>query len=171
MNCKLNIVFLIFALHVSFTLHAQSTLNTAQDYFNEASKRYVNKDIAGALSFLDKGFEKYPEDVKLNELTELILREQEQQQQSCSSNQNKDQQKQQKDQQKDQEKKEKDQEKDQQKEKKEQNKEQQPEKKDGLSKEEAEKILNALQKQEQDVKDKADKKLIPVGVKNIEKDW
>ncbi|OQA01574.1 MAG: Tetratricopeptide repeat protein [Bacteroidetes bacterium ADurb.Bin408] len=51
---------------------------------------------------------------------------------------------------------------------KEQQKEQQN--KNEISKEDAERILNALEKQEKDVKDKVDKQLVPVKIKN-EKDW
>lgn len=53
---------------------------------------------------------------------------------------------------------------------KEQQKQQQQQQKNEISKEDAERILNALEKQENDVKDKVDKQLVPVKIKN-EKDW
>ena len=101
------------------------------------------------------------------------LQEQEQQQQE-QQNQEQDQEKQEQDQDQDQEKQEQDQDQDQEKQEQDQDQqqqEQQPPRPQEISKEDAERMLNAIQQQEKDVKEKVDKKKAAVAKVKTDKDW
>ena len=79
----------------SFCLYGQ----TANDYFHNSSKLYINGNNQGAKDLLAQGIKKYPNDPKLNSLDQLIEEEEppedkenEEQQEQQDGDQNKDQQ-------------------------------------------------------------------------------
>lgn len=165
----------------AMNLAAQDTaaVKTPMDYFNLAAKQYVKEDKMSALRTLDQGLQQHPQDARLRKLATELLKEQQQQQQQ----QQQDQQKQ--DQQKDgsskpdQSKGGQDQQKQQQ-----QSDQQQAdpsqERKQGEQKQprpgeiapqDAKRILDALDRQEQEVQSKMRQRQQPTPKVPVDKDW
>lgn len=157
--------------------------NTAEAYFNRASKEYVKQDKMLALRTLDEGLQKYPTDPKLLKLAEELVKQEEkdqqQQQQQKEQQQKQDQQKkdsEQKEQQgenKEQQQKEKDQrEKPQEQAEQGQQKEPNGQPRSGtIAPQDALRMLDALERSEKDVQEKVRARRRPAVRRNIEKDW
>lgn len=158
-------------LLVGLCAHAQTP---PEQYFNKAAREYVKEDRITALRTLDEGLRAHPGDARMRRLAEAILKEQQQQQQSSqqqNQQQNQDQknQDQQGQQQEPQEEQRQGNEQEQRAEEREQQqRRQQP---GELSKEEAERMLDALERREQDVQNQVRSKLRPARRATIEKDW
>jgi alpha-galactosidase/6-phospho-beta-glucosidase family protein len=147
--------------------HAQTP---PEQYFNKAAREYVKEDRITALRTLDEGLRAHPGDARMRRLAEAILKEQQQQQQSNQQQnqdqKNQDQQEQEREQQKEQE------EGNEQEQRAEEREQQQRRQQPGeLSKEEAERMLDALERREQDVQNQVRSKLRPARRASIEKDW
>lgn len=154
---------------------------TADEYFNQAARQYVKEDRLTALRTLDKGLRAYPQDPKLRKLAEELLKNEQQKQNQQQQEQKK------QEQQKQQEKQEKQQQEQQQAEQQqEQQREEQGEqrqaeerearsgdqqKPNGMSQRDAERMLDALERREQDVQQQVRAKLRPTRRARIEKDW
>lgn len=166
---------LMVAIFAPFGLLRAQT-PTAEDYFNQAGKQYVKEDKLAALRTLDRGLQAFPGDARLLKLAEELIKEQQDQQQQQQK-----QEQQQEDQQDQQGEKEKQQQQDQQKQSEEN--EQAKQQEEGQEKQEAqrqpgriapqdaERILDALERKEQDTQDKVRAKLRPVRRVPIDKDW
>ena len=122
---------------------------TAQDFFHPSAQQYINGNFETCGQTLAEGLAKYPNDVDLNALAELLKKKKEEQKQ-----------KQQQQARKDKEKKEQDKKKEQQK---------QPADKNKMNKKEADQILQALRENEKE----AQKKKAPIKAdgRYVEKDW
>lgn len=142
---------------------------TALDYFNQAAKQYVKEDKLAALKTLDKGLRAHPGDARMLKLAEELLKEQrnqQQQQQNQQEQQGSQEEQQQAQQQRDQEQ--------QQKPGEERSAQENGERKplpDRIAPEDAERMLDALERQEQDTQEKVRSKLRPAHRRRIEKDW
>lgn len=188
---------LLFIASLFAFLCGRAQENTADGYFNLASKEYVKQDKMQALRTLDKGLAQFPGDPKLLKLAEELIKEDEKQQQEQQQEQKKDQDKkdqQEKDKKDQQEKDKKDQEgqdkkdqeqKEQEQKEKEQKEQEQKQGQEGKEQEpkdqkpqpgtiapqDAMRMLEALDRQEQGVQDKVREKLRPSNPQKIEKDW
>jgi cell division protein FtsN len=160
---------------------------TAEAYFNQASKEFIKQDKLQALRTLDNGLRQYPSDPRLLKLAEALVKEDEQQQQQ---DQKKEQEQKQDQQEKDQQEKDQQQgqveQEQQQKEQQEQEKKesdpQRAEQKEGeqqegkpdpgtIAPQDALRMLDALERSEEDVQEKVRVKLRPTVRRPIEKDW
>lgn len=65
----MKIVAIIFFVLFSFSVNGQ---NSAQNYFNEAAKKYVLNNTTAALDIVNEGLSKYPSDKKLNALKKKL---------------------------------------------------------------------------------------------------
>ena len=174
------------ALLIAIGCAAQST--SADAYFNQASKEYVKQDKITALRTLDNGLRQYPGDPRLLKLAEELIKEDEQQQQKDQQQQDQEKDKQdqqQKDKQKgdqqkqdqQQQKQEQQKEQDQQAEKQEQRNAEKGDEKDRqprvgtIAPQDALRMLDALERSEEDVQEKVRTKLRPLVRRPIEKDW
>ena len=82
-----HILYIICFLVVGFA-KAQST-KSSTDYFNEASKHYVDNKKIDALKTIEQGLKEHKNDKKLSELAEKILKEENQNQQKQQQENNK----------------------------------------------------------------------------------
>jgi hypothetical protein len=64
--------------------HAQ----TADDFFNSGAQSYISNNIPQALETVTNGLQRYPDDVKLKKLYELLKQQSQQQQQNQKNQQN-----------------------------------------------------------------------------------
>jgi FtsZ-interacting cell division protein ZipA len=60
---------------------------TADDFFNGGAQSYISNNIPRALESVDAGLKRYPDDVKLQKLYELLKQQQQSQQQQNQQNQ------------------------------------------------------------------------------------
>lgn len=157
----------------------QASAQTADSYFHGGAQSFIGSDLQGAISKVQEGLNRFPNDPKLNELLQKLEEEQEKQQQQ-QEQQNQDQQEQNQDQQQQQEQ-EQEGENEEQQEQQEQNEddqqnpenqEQQPQPQEmgEMSKEDAQKILQALAQKEKELL-KEFKKQKPQGSATHDKDW
>ena len=126
---------------------------TAQDYFNRAAQQYVRKDKGSAMRVLDNGLRAHPGDARLLALAQELLKE-EQQQDQKQQQQQQNQQNQQEQQQEQQ-----------------QAERAERDKGEGMDKRDAERLLDQLNRDEQDVQEKARAKRVPARKRNPDKDW
>jgi len=133
---------------------------TAEDFFNAAAEKYINKQTTEALKLIDAGFKVEPNNEKLQKLAELILKEnknkqqqQQQKQQQQKQQQNNEQQKQQQN-------------------KQQQNNEQKEQQSQSgkMNKEDAERMLDAMRQKELQIQNKLNQPH-PQQRTTIEKDW
>lgn len=147
---------------------------SAEDYFNRASRQYVKEDKASAMRMLDKGLRAYPGDPRMLKLAEELLKEDQQQDQQQQQQQQQDQQ-QQDQQQQDQQQQQQDQgqqEQDQQQQDRSGDDRQEQQRSDqGMSRRDAERLLDELNREEQDVQERARARMMPARKARIEKDW
>ncbi len=132
---------------------------TADDYFNRAAKLYVKEDKLAALKTLDLGLRQYPGDARMLKLADELLKDQQQQQQ------------QQQEQQEQQQEKQKEEQGQEQKQQEQQGEERQEQRTDEMTKQDAERMLDALERKEQDVQERVRSKMHPSRQAAIEKDW
>jgi Ca-activated chloride channel family protein len=74
---------LLVVMFGAMTMVAQDTtaVKSPMDYFNLAAKQYVKEDKMSALRTLDQGLQQHPQDARLRKLATELLKEQQQQQQ------------------------------------------------------------------------------------------
>lgn len=74
---------IVLLLLLASTLDAQDTaaVKSPMDYFNLAAKQYVKEDKMTALRTLDQGLQHHPQDPRLRQLATELMKEQQQQQQ------------------------------------------------------------------------------------------
>jgi hypothetical protein len=74
---------LVLVMFGAMTMVAQDTtaVKSPMDYFNLAAKQYVKEDKMSALRTLDQGLQQHPQDARLRKLATELLKEQQQQQQ------------------------------------------------------------------------------------------
>lgn len=74
---------LLLVMFGAMTMVAQDTtaVKSPMDYFNLAAKQYVKEDKMSALRTLDQGLQQHPQDARLRKLATELLKEQQQQQQ------------------------------------------------------------------------------------------
>ncbi|MEZ4738113.1 MAG: hypothetical protein R2818_01865 [Flavobacteriales bacterium] len=175
-------IVMITGLLLGVACMAQGT--SAEAYFNQASKEYVKQDKITALRTLDNGLRQYPGDPRLLKLAEELIKEDEQEQEQ---QQQQDQQKQEQQDQEDQRKGDKQQQQQQKEEQqKEQEKQAEKQKQQNADKgeekeqqpgagtiapQDALRMLDALERSEEDVQEKVRAKLRPAVRRPIEKDW
>jgi predicted Zn-dependent protease len=131
--------------------------HSPEAYFNRASRQYVKEDKSSAMRVLDEGLREHPGDAKLLKLAEQLLKEDRQQKQAQQQQQ----------QQEDDQKQEQGQE---QKQAQEQNQEQERNSR-GMDKRDAERMLDELNREEQDVQERVRARSMPGRKARIEKDW
>ncbi|HOZ40825.1 MAG: hypothetical protein IPN62_02280 [Flavobacteriales bacterium] len=170
---------LLFLMVWPFLIEAQDTtaMRTPMDHFNEAARQYVKQDKISALRTIDKGLRQYPGDARLRKLAEELLKEdqQQQQQQQQAEQQKQDQQQEQQQQQGG------EQQDQQQRDGKEdaghQHQRQEgdegtPKPKPGeIAPQDAKRILDALDRQEQQVQSKLRQRQQPAPKVPVDKDW
>lgn len=168
-------------LAVCITAHAQDSTATADAarYFNEAARQYVQETRIEALRTLDQGLQKYPDDPKLRKLAEALLKQQKQEQQQQEQQQQQQQQQEQEQQQEQGSQQQQEQQngqeqqqqgsnsKDQQKEQGEQGSGRPGE----IAPQDAKRILDALEREEQNVQSKLKERQRPAPKVPTEKDW
>lgn len=88
---------LLLSLSLPLLTLCRGTAGTADEYFHGGAQSYLSNNIPGALEVVTNGLQRFPDDVKLQKLYELLNQQQQQQQQ-----QNQEKQEQQQQQQKDQ---------------------------------------------------------------------
>lgn len=154
-------------------LWAQSP--TAEDYFNQAGRQYVKEDKLAALKTLDRGLQAFPGDARLLKLAEELIKEQQdkqQQQQQQKQDQQQQDQQGEKEKQQQQEEQKQSEENEQAKQQNEGQEKQEAQRQPGrIAPQDAERILDALERKEQDTQDKVRAKLRPVRRVPIDKDW
>ncbi|MBK9177609.1 MAG: hypothetical protein IPM46_15005 [Flavobacteriales bacterium] len=148
---------------------------TPEDYFNLAARQYVKEDKRQALRTLDLGLRAHPEDRKLRGLAEALLKnEQQNQQEQQQEQQNKEEQEQQKKQEEQAKQEEQRQQEEAQQEEQQQEGDQerntQP-RAGEISQKDAERMLDALERREQDVQQQVRARLRPARRVPVEKDW
>lgn len=162
---------LAFTLLTSVHARAQTT---AEDFFNKAAREYVKEEKIAALRTLDQGLRAHPGDGRMRNLAEAIMKEQQQQQQQSAQQQQQQQEKQQQELQRN----------DQPEQSGQQEQEAQEsdpgEQREGeerqarngeLTREEADRILDALDRREQDVQQQARARMRPARKTTSDKDW
>lgn len=193
MSMTIHPIAMLVAIVLHGSLLGQS--RTADDWFNQAAKEYVKQDRLTALRTLDKGLTEHPDDVHMLKLAEEILKNEEQQQQQEQKEQQEQQNKEKENKEKEQkdqsgEKDEEDQgggqDKDEERKKEESNEKEQRGKEEQdkqeqrkqeqarpmeMTPQDAKRILDALERQEGEVQEKARERLQPVDRTPIEKDW
>ena len=156
-----------------------ASAQTSDSYFHDGAQTFIGNDLQGAITKVQEGLNRFPNDPKLNELLQKLEEEQEKQQQQQQNQQNQDQQQQNQDQQQqdqEQEGENEDQQEQQQEnqddQESEQQQEQQPQPQElgEMSKEDAQKILQALAQKEKELL-KEFKKQKPQGSATHDKDW
>jgi Ca-activated chloride channel family protein len=170
------LIILFIILHI--TTFASQTNISANDYFFSGAKEYCNNKIDQALSVVEEGLSKFPNDEKLKKLEEKIKQKKKEEEEKKKKEEEK--KKKEEQQKKDQQKKDQQQNGDDKKEqnqqgqdkKDEQGQGQQPKEQPGqMTKEQAEKLLEAMQAEEGKVQQKlAKEKGKPVKGK-VQKDW
>ncbi len=143
------------ALPIALALLALPGMASAQsapeEYFNKAAREYIKEDRITALRTLDAGLRAHPGDARMRRLAEAILKEQ----QRGSKDEQQGEQARQEEQRTGQD-----------------ERGEQRERKPGeLSKEEAERMLDALERREQDVQNQVRNRMRPSRRATIEKDW
>jgi hypothetical protein len=88
---------LLLSLSLPLLTLSRVAAGTAEDYFHGGAQSYLSNNIPGALEVVTNGLQRFPDDVKLQKLYELLNQQQQQQQQQDQENQEQ-QQQQQKDQ-------------------------------------------------------------------------
>lgn len=171
---------LLFTLLFVFAGVVTTQAQTADDYFHSGAQSYINADLQSAISQVQEGLNRFPNDPKLNSLLQKLEEEQEkqqQQQQQNQENQEQQEQDQQNQEQQEQEQSEEEQEQEQEQNEGQNNEQDQPEEQEGkpqdareLSKEEAEKILKALAQKEKELL-KEFKKQKKSDAATHDKDW
>ncbi|MBK8227932.1 MAG: hypothetical protein IPK70_12275 [Flavobacteriales bacterium] len=162
MSIRNNIAFAALVL-CAVGSNAQSDTTGARSadaYFNRASRQYVKEDKSSAMRVLDEGLRAHPGDAKLLKLAEQLLKEEQQQ--------NKAQQPQQQEQEQQQEQ---GQEQQQEKEQVQQQDKEQERNSGGMEKRDAERMLDELNRKEQDVQERVRARSMPGRKARIEKDW
>jgi hypothetical protein len=87
---------LLLPISVSLLLAWQAArAQSADDFFNSGAHSYISNNIPQALNSVETGLKRYPEDVKLKKLYELLQQQSRQQSQNNQSQQNQNQQSQQ----------------------------------------------------------------------------
>jgi Ca-activated chloride channel family protein len=81
---------LLFSVSLLLALPAARAQSSADDFFNSGAHFYISNNIPQALPPVEEGLKRYPDDVKLKKLYELL--KQQQQSQSSQSRQNQNQQ-------------------------------------------------------------------------------
>jgi Ca-activated chloride channel homolog len=173
----------VLSLAVSLGQLLIAQVNTADDYFNLASRQFVKEDNRQALRTLDQGLRQFPTDPKLLKLAEELVKqnkkdpqEQQQQEQQQQEEQQQDQQKQQGGQNEQQQQRE---------EQEQQGQEEQPQQAEEKGQEQrggkphpgtidpqaAMRMLDAMERNEKDVQEKVRVKRRPAVRRTIEKDW
>ncbi|HOY28681.1 MAG TPA: hypothetical protein PLR96_06885 [Flavobacteriales bacterium] len=174
---------IVLSLAVSLGQLLIAQVNTADDYFNLASRQFVKEDNRQALRTLDQGLRQFPTDPKLLKLAEELVKqnkkdpqEQQQQEQQQQEEQQQDQQKQQGGQNEQQQQRE---------EQEQQGQEEQPQQAEEKGQEQrggkpqpgtidpqaAMRMLDAMERNEKDVQEKVRVKRRPAVRRTIEKDW
>jgi DNA anti-recombination protein RmuC len=151
---------------------------TAESFFHGGAQTYIGGDLPLAINQVLEGLNRFPDDLKLNELLQKLQEEQEKQQQQNQQNQEQQEQEQNQEQQQQQEENQEQEQNEQQENEEQQNQEPQdqeqqpaqPQNLDEMSKEEAEKILQALAQKEKELL-KEFKKQKPQGSATHDKDW
>lgn len=157
------ILHLIGLLASSASAQTDSTrAGTAEAYFNQASRQYVKEDKGSAMRLLDRGLRAHPGDARLLALARELLKEENQQNQQQQQQQQNQQQQQQEQEQS---------EKGQQQEQTRPNERTEAPEKEGMSKQDAERVLDELDRNEQNVQEKARARRMPARKRNPEKDW
>ncbi|AWW28979.1 hypothetical protein DN752_01870 [Echinicola strongylocentroti] len=80
-SMKINIPSFLGLFAVMWAVTFSASAQTADTYFNQAAKNYVNADYPGVGQTLAEGLQKFPDDPKLNALKEKLKDEQEKQDQ------------------------------------------------------------------------------------------
>jgi hypothetical protein len=155
-------LYIVCCLLVGFA-KAQST-KSATDYFNEASKHYVESKKIDALKTIEQGLQEHKNDKKLTELAEKILKEENQ-------NQNQQQQQQNDKKDKDQEQKDKDKNKEQENKDKKDDGSQKQQPQSGMNKNQALQDLKALENKEKQLLKKINLKKEQGTPTKTDKDW
>lgn len=146
-------------LALSASAQSDSTnAGSASEYFNKASRQYVKEDKGSAMRVLDKGLRAHPGDARLLALAQELLKEENQQQQQQQQQQNQQQEQQ-------------EQEQEQQQERPASNEPAEQRESGGMSKQDAERVLDELDRNEQNVQEKARARRMPARKRNPEKDW
>lgn len=174
---------IVLSLVVSLGQLLIAQVNTADDYFNLASRQFVKEDNRQALRTLDQGLRQFPSDPKLLKLAEELVKqnkkdpqEQQQQEQQQQEEQQQDQQKQQGG---------KNEQQQQREEQEQQGQEEQPQQAEEKGQEQrggkpqpgtidpqaAMRMLDAMERNEKDVQEKVRVKRRPAVRRTIEKDW
>jgi len=143
----------------------------AEDYFNEAAKRFVKEDKTAALRTLERGLREHPGDARLLKLAEELLKDEEQQGGQDQQQENKGEDKNEKNESQDQ--------KENGEQKEEPGQENQGEQRPGepkpepgrISPQDAKRILDALERQEKETQAKVREKQRPAQRVPVEKDW
>lgn len=164
---------LVLVMFGAMTMVAQDTtaVKSPMDYFNLAAKQYVKEDKMSALRTLDQGLQQHPQDARLRKLATELLKEQQQQQQQdkpedgrSKEEQSKGAQEQQKQEQQ----------------AEQQQSEQSKERKPGdpgqprpgeIAPQDAKRILDALDRQEQQVQSRMRQRQQPAPKVPVDKDW
>lgn len=172
---KKYIAITVLFLFIGLALRAQAI----EEYFDKGSELYIHGKNVEAKSAVMAGLTKYPGNVELTQLRKLLEEEDENEDKKDQDKKDQDQkdkedeQEKQDQDKKDQEDQEKDQDQQDKDQQKEQEQDQQPEPNPNeMSKENAEQILEALQQDEREVKEKVDEqKKINVRTKRVDKEW
>jgi hypothetical protein len=164
---------LLLVMFGAMTMVAQDTtaVKSPMDYFNLAAKQYVKEDKMSALRTLDQGLQQHPQDARLRKLATELLKEQQQQQEQdkpedgrSKEEQSKGAQEQQKQEQQ----------------AEQQQSEQSKERKPGdpgqprpgeIAPQDAKRILDALDRQEQQVQSRMRQRQQPAPKVPVDKDW
>ena len=168
---------LLLVMFGAMTMAAQDTtaVKSPMDYFNLAAKQYVKEDKMSALRTLDQGLQQHPQDARLRKLATELLKEQQQQQQ-----QQQDQDKQEDDRSKKEQGKDGQEQQKQEKPAEQQKSEQSKERKPGdpgqprpgeIAPQDAKRILDALDRQEQQVQSRMRQRQQPAPKVPVDKDW
>ncbi len=178
MNRPIHILVLLACVSLSIPVMAQRT--PASEWYDRAAHAFVKKDKLAALRLLDRGLAEHPDDRKLKDLAEALLKEEKQQQQQQQEQQQQQGGQGQQDQQQD-----KDQQakqRDGQEQDRSQNGEQQRQPPSGepggrgaapgqIDPKDARRMLDALQRNERDVQLKVRQRMRPAQRIPIDKDW
>ena len=172
---------LLLITSCAMTMVAQDTtaVKSPMDYFNLAAKQYVKEDKMSALRTLDQGLQQHPQDARLRKLATELLKEQQQQQQQQQQHQQQ-QDKSEDGQSKKEQSKDGQEQQEQEKQAEQQKSEQSKERKPGdpgqprpgeIAPQDAKRILDALDRQEQQVQSRMRQRQQPAPKVPVDKDW
>ena len=84
--CSFVVILMIWSTPQSLFGQTQANIPPAESYFHEGAQQFIYNNLEAAISAVETGLERYPDDLKLQSLYEQLKEQQQQQQDQDSQN-------------------------------------------------------------------------------------